>query len=151
MGSLGIGKPFDIVLIEDTPGDVRLTREVLKESEIIHKLHVIEDGIEALDYLHKKGKHLRKPRPDMILLDLNLPKKNGHEVLKEIKKDDKLKNIPVVILTISDSDDDKMKTYDNKAHTFITKPLELNQFINIAKSVEETWKRNGYNKLEFFT
>ncbi len=133
------GKPIEILLVEDNPGDARLAFEALKESKIRNVLHVIEDGIEAMDFLYKKGKHTKAPRPDLILLDLNLPKKDGREVLAEIKSNPDLKRIPVVILTISKAEEDVLKTYNLHANCFITKPLDLYQFLNVIRSVEDFW------------
>jgi chemotaxis family two-component system response regulator Rcp1 len=133
------GKPIDILLVEDNPGDSRLAIEALKESKLRNNLHIVTDGIEAMDFLYKKGKHLQVPRPDLILLDLNLPKKDGREVLAEIKSDPDLKRIPVVILTISKAEEDVLKTYNLHANCFITKPLDLNQFVTVIKSIEDFW------------
>ena len=133
------GKPIKILLIEDNPGDVRLTREALKESKISNKLSVVMDGIEAMDFLNRKGKYKEESRPDLILLDLNLPKKDGREVLAEIKEDDDLKRIPVVILTTSTAELDIMKTYNLHANCYITKPVELEQFINVVKNIGDFW------------
>jgi len=133
------GKPIDILLVEDNPGDSRLAFEALKESKLRNKLHVVMDGIEAMDFLYKRGKHVQAPRPDLILLDLNLPKKDGREVLAEIKSDPELKRIPVVILTISKAEEDVLKSYNLHANCFITKPLDLNQFVTVVKSIEDFW------------
>ncbi len=133
--------PVEILLVEDNPGDVRLTVEALNESKIFNNLHIVEDGIEALAFLRKEDKYERKPRPDLILLDLNLPKKDGREVLEEIKKEDPLKRIPVVILTSSSAEEDIMKTYDHHANCFITKPVDINQFIKVVKAISNFWFR----------
>jgi CheY-like chemotaxis protein len=133
------GKPIDILLVEDNPGDSRLAMEALKGSKIRNNLDVIADGIEAMDFLYKRGKHIKVPRPDLILLDLNLPKKDGREVLAEIKSDPDLKRIPVVILTTSKSEEDVLKTYNLHANCFITKPIDLNQFVTVVKSIEDFW------------
>jgi len=134
-----IGRPVEILLIEDNPGDVRLTQENFKESKIRNNLHVVNDGVEAMDFLHRRGKYVGAVRPDLILLDLNLPKKDGREVLKEIKTDDELKCIPVVILTISEAEEDILKTYNLHANCYITKPVDLYQFVKVVKSIEEFW------------
>jgi chemotaxis family two-component system response regulator Rcp1 len=134
-----IGKPVEILLVEDNPGDARLAQEAFKESKIRNELHLVGDGIEALDFLRKKGKHKQASRPDLIILDLNLPKKDGREVLAEIKEDPDLKRIPVVILTISNDEADVLKTYDLHANCYITKPIDLDQFIKVVKSVEDFW------------
>lgn len=139
---MGNGKsinPIDILLVEDNPADVRLTVETLKEEKIYNSLQVVSDGEEALDYLHKRGKYTEATRPDLILLDLNLPKVNGIEVLKDIKNDDKLKAIPVVVLTVSKSEEDILKAYNLHANCYITKPVDLQQFTRVAQSVQEFW------------
>lgn len=133
------GEPIDILLVEDNPGDVRLAQEVFKEAKVKNDLHVVNDGVEAMAFLRKEGKYKDAERPDIILLDLNLPKKTGHEVLAEIKSDDNLKRIPVVILTVSKDEEDVMKSYNLYANCFITKPVDLNQFLNVVKSIEDFW------------
>ena len=133
------GKPIVILLVEDNPGDVRLIQEVLKEAKVKNDLHVVYDGVDALAFLRREGKYKDVPRPDMILLDLNLPKKSGHEVLADIKADGNLKQIPVVILTVSKNDEDIIKSYNLHANCFITKPMDLNQFLNVVKAIEDFW------------
>jgi len=133
------GRPIEILLVEDNPGDARLIKEALKDFKIINDLHHVIDGVEALNFLRKKGKYANSPRPDLILLDLNLPKKDGREVLAEIKSDEDLKRIPVVILTISQSEEDILKSYNLHANCYITKPIDLNQFMKVVKSVEDFW------------
>jgi CheY-like chemotaxis protein len=128
-----------ILLVEDNPGDVRLTMEALKEAKVFNKLTVVKDGIEALSLLRRQGEHARAARPDLILLDLNLPKKDGREVLAEIKADDNLKQIPVVILTTSQDEQDVLKSYNLYANCYITKPVDLDQFIKVVKSIEDFW------------
>jgi len=130
---------IEILLIEDNPGDVRLTKEALKECKIANKLHVALDGIEAIDFLYKKGKFNNSPRPDVILLDLNLPKKDGREVLAEIKQDKDLRRIPVVVLTTSKSQEDIIKTYNLHANCYISKPIGMVQFIKVVKSIGDFW------------
>jgi len=132
-------RPVEILLIEDNPGDVRLTKEALKEGKIINNLHVAEDGIEALAYLKKQGKFKNEPIPDLILLDLNLPRKDGRELLAEIKEDQSFKHIPVVVLTTSKAEEDIIKSYESHANCYITKPVDMNQFIKIVKSIEYFW------------
>ncbi len=132
-------KPIEILLVEDNPGDIRLTREALKESKMLINLEVVTDGVEALKFLHKDGKYKAKIMPDLILLDLNLPKKNGRQVLAEIKADDRLKIIPVVILTTSRNEEDILATYGNHANCYITKPIDLDQFITVVAKIEEFW------------
>ena len=133
------GRPIEILLVEDNPGDVRLTREALKEGKVLNELHVVEDGEEALAFLHREGKHAQAARPDLILLDLNLPKKDGREVLAEIKEDPSLRRIPVVILTVSKAEEDIIRTYDLHANCYVTKPVDLEQFIEVVKSIEDFW------------
>jgi two-component system, chemotaxis family, response regulator Rcp1 len=132
-------RPVQILLVEDNPGDVRLTIEALKEAKVVNKLTVVKDGIEALSLLRRQGQHARAARPDLILLDLNLPRKDGREVLAEIKADDNLKHIPVVILTTSQDEQDVLKSYNLYANCYITKPVDLEQFITVVKSIEHFW------------
>lgn len=132
-------RPIDILLVEDNPGDIRLTREALKDAKVNNVLTVVGDGIEALALLHRNGKHATSARPDLIILDLNLPKKDGLELLAEIKSDDELKIIPVIILTTSTSDTDIIKSYDLHANCYIAKPVDLEQFIQVVKSVNDFW------------
>ncbi len=134
-----VNKSVQILLIEDNPADARLVVEVLKDSKIKNKIHVIEDGVTAMDYLHKEGEYKDISSPDIILLDLNLPKKDGREVLKEIKEDPKLKCIPVVILTTSSTQEDINQTYSNHANCFITKPVDFDQFLKVVQSIEDFW------------
>jgi chemotaxis family two-component system response regulator Rcp1 len=129
----------EILLVEDNPADVRLTIEALKDSKMKNNLSVVNDGVEAVEFLKKRGKYANAPKPDLILLDLNLPKKDGREVLKEIKEDDNIKRIPVVILTISKADEDIIKTYNLHANCYITKPVDLQQFVKVVKSIEDFW------------
>lgn len=131
--------PIEILLVEDNPGDVRLTVETFKEQKIYNNIHVVSDGAEALDFLYKRGKHSNAMRPDLILLDLNLPKIDGREVLKEIKNNDHLKSIPVVILTVSKSEEDILKSYNLHANCYISKPIDLAQFERVVKTIQEFW------------
>lgn len=133
------GKPIAILLVEDNPGDQRLTREALNEGKIRNTLHIVEDGVEALAFLRREGKYADAPRPDLILLDLNLPKKDGREVLAELKADPVLRRIPVVILTTSQAERDIVATYDLQANCYVTKPVDLEQFIHVVQSIEEFW------------
>jgi CheY-like chemotaxis protein len=133
------GKPVEILLVEDNPADVRLTQEAFKEGKVLNKLHVTRDGVEAMEFLRQKGKYAKAPRPDLILLDLNLPKKDGREVLAEIKTDKDLKRIPVVILTVSQTEEDILKSYSLSANCYIIKPIDLEQFIRVVKSIEDFW------------
>jgi chemotaxis family two-component system response regulator Rcp1 len=139
MNGGAIGKPIEILLVEDNPGDVRLTMEAFKENKMRNSLHVVGDGVEALAFLGQEDKYADAPRPDLILLDLNLPKKDGREVLAEIKTDDDLKRIPVVVLTTSKAEEDIIRTYDLHVNCYITKPVELDQFIKVVQSIEEFW------------
>ena len=131
--------PIEILLVEDNPGDARLAKEALKESKLKNNLYIADDGVEAMDFLYKKGKYAKMPRPDLVILDLNLPRKDGREVLDEIKTDENLKRIPVVILTISKAEEDILKTYNLHANCFISKPIDLDQFIKVVKSIEDFW------------
>ena len=131
--------PIEVLLVEDSPGDVRLTREAFKDAKVHINLHVASDGAEAMDFLNREGKHLDVPRPDLILLDLNLPKKDGREVLEEIKQSPGLKSIPVVILTTSASDADILRSYRLHANCYITKPVGLDGFLEVVKSIDSFW------------
>jgi chemotaxis family two-component system response regulator Rcp1 len=130
---------IDILLVEDNPGDIRLTQEVLKEGKIKNKLSVVTDGEEAIFFLKKIGKYKNVSTPDLILLDLNLPKKDGREVLAEIKKDPNFSSIPVVILTTSDAEKDIISSYASHANAFITKPVDFNQFVTVVRAIEDFW------------
>ena len=132
-------KPTQILLVEDSSGDVRLIVEALKESRIPNNLYLASDGVEAMDFLRRKGKHLDAPRPDLVLLDLNLPKKNGIEVLTEIKNDADLKRIPVLILTLSRAEEDILKSYNMHANCYIMKPMDYEQFARVVKTIEDFW------------
>jgi len=133
------GRPIEVLLIEDSPGDVRLTKEALKEGKILNNLHVVNDGFEAMDFLKREGEYQNSPTPDLILLDLNMPKKDGREVLSEIKVDNNLKMIPVVVLTTSSAEEDILKSYNLHANCYITKPVDFDQFINVVKSINDFW------------
>jgi chemotaxis family two-component system response regulator Rcp1 len=133
------GDPIEILLVEDNPGDIRLTREALRDGKIYNNLYVARDGVEAMAFLRKTGQYAHAPRPDLILLDLNLPRKDGHEVLAEVKTDENLRRIPVVILTTSQAEEDIIKTYDLHVNCYITKPVDLDQFVKIVKSIEDFW------------
>jgi CheY-like chemotaxis protein len=132
-------KAIEILLIEDSPGDVRLTQEALKDSKLINNLSIVRDGVDAMTFLRQEGPYSQSPRPDLILLDLNLPKKDGRQVLQEIKSDEALMRIPVVILTTSDNEKDVLITYNLHANCYITKPVDFMQFINVVKSIEHFW------------
>jgi CheY-like chemotaxis protein len=131
--------PVEILLVEDNPGDVRLTKEALKEGKVYSNLHWARDGVEALEFLRRQGQHANAPRPDIILLDLNLPKKDGREVLQVIKSDDLLKHIPVVVLTTSKAEEDVLRSYELHANCYVTKPVDLDKFIVVVKSIDRFW------------
>jgi two-component system, chemotaxis family, response regulator Rcp1 len=140
MKSIGTdAEPIEVLLVEDSPGDVRLTREAFKDAKVHVNMHVAEDGIQAMAFLKREGKHCNAPRPDMILLDLNLPKKGGREVLEEIKESPALKSIPVVILTTSASEADILRSYELHANCYITKPVGLAGFLEVVKSIDGFW------------
>jgi CheY-like chemotaxis protein len=139
MSATASGRPVEILLVEDNPGDVGLTRETLKDSKLLNHMTVVGDGVEAMALLRREGKYADTIRPDLILLDLNLPKKDGREVLKEIKTDEQLRRIPVVVLTTSSAEQDILKTYDLHANCYITKPVNLDQFTAVVKAIEEFW------------
>ena len=134
-----VSTPIEILLVEDNPGDVRLTQEALKEGKILNNLNIAKDGVEAISFLRRKGEYENTARPDLILLDLNLPKKDGREVLLEIKEDEELRRIPVVVLTTSKAEEDIIRTYNCHANCYITKPVDFDQFINVVKSIENFW------------
>jgi two-component system, chemotaxis family, response regulator Rcp1 len=131
--------PIDILLVEDNPGDERLTREALKEGKVYSNLHWVKDGVEAMQFLRREGKYGSAPRPEIILLDLNLPRKDGREVLQEIKADDELRRIPVVVLTTSKAEEDVLRTYNLHANCYVTKPVDLEKFIVVVKSIDVFW------------
>ena len=131
--------PIEILLVEDNPGDARLTREALRDAKVRNNLHVVPDGVEALAFLHRQGKHAAVPKPDLILLDLNLPKKDGREVLEEIKQNDDFRHIPIVILTTSQAERDIMDSYRLRANAYVTKPVDLEQFLKVVQSIEHFW------------
>jgi chemotaxis family two-component system response regulator Rcp1 len=132
-------EPIEVLLVEDSAGDIRLTREAFKDAKVHINLHVASDGVEAMAFLKRDGPHAAAPRPDLILLDLNLPKKDGREVLKEIKESPTLKIIPVVILTTSASEADILRTYQLHANCYITKPVDLEGFLKVVKSIDSFW------------
>jgi two-component system, chemotaxis family, response regulator Rcp1 len=132
-------QPIEILLVEDNPADVRLTKEALKEGKVRNNLHVARDGIEAIEFLRRVGKFADAVRPDLVLLDLNLPRKDGREVLADIKADPELKSIPVVVLTTSQAEQDIMKSYKLHANCYITKPVDLDQFVQVVRSIDNFW------------
>lgn len=139
MGMSVLGRPAEILLVEDNVGDAELTREALEDAKISNNLSVVQDGMEAMEFLRRQGKYAAAPRPDLILLDLNLPKKDGREVLAEVKGDDDLRVIPVVVLTTSKADEDIMKSYRHHVNGYITKPVDFAGFIKVVKSLECFW------------
>jgi Response regulator containing a CheY-like receiver domain and an HTH DNA-binding domain len=139
MRTITAAKPIEILLVEDSRGDIGLIEEVFEEAKIRNNLHIAEDGEEAILFLNKQGQFLEAPRPDIILLDLNLPKKDGREVLQEVKEDDNLRNIPIVVLTTSKAEEDILKSYNLHANAYIAKPVDFDQFIKVIKSIEDFW------------
>lgn len=133
------GKPIEILLVEDNPGDVRLAVEALRDAKVANRLHIVEDGVEAMSFLRRQDRYADVPRPNLILLDLNLPRKDGREVLAEIKQDADLKRIPVVILTSSAAEQDVVQAYNLYANCYITKPMDLDQFLKVVRSIEDFW------------
>ena len=133
------GLPFEVLLVEDSPGDVRLTKEVFRDANRAVNLHVATDGVEAMDFLRREGKHDAAPRPDLILLDLNLPKMDGRAVLEQIKLDERLKTIPTVILTTSGAEADIVKSYQLQANCYLNKPVQLDEFETLVKSINDFW------------
>ena len=133
------GKPIDILLAEDNEGDARLAKEAMRDSKIRNTICHVPDGVEAMAFLRREGKYAKAPRPDLILLDLNLPRKDGREVLADIKEDEDLKRIPVVILTVSNDEADILRSYNLHANCYITKPIDLAQFLNVVRSIEDFW------------
>ncbi len=131
--------PIEILIVEDNLGDIRLTEEALREGKVWNRINKVENGIEALAFLRKQGNYTSVPRPDLILLDLNLPKKDGREVLGEIKEDPNLRRIPVVVLTTSKAEEDILKSYDLHVNSYVTKPVDLNKFLNVIRSIEDFW------------
>jgi len=130
---------FEILLVEDNPGDVFLTQEAFRESRLAHRLSVVEDGEEAVRFLRRQGEHQAAPKPDLILLDLNLPRKDGREVLAEVKSDDALRHIPIIVLTTSEADQDVRRAYKLHANCYLTKPIRMDDFLQKIKSVEDFW------------
>jgi len=132
-------RAVEVLLVEDNPGDVDLTREAFKEAKLRNRMSVVSDGEAAMDFLRRRGKYADAPRPDVVLLDLNLPRKDGREVLEEIKSDDHLKRIPVVVLTTSRAEEDILRAYQNHANCYITKPVDFQRFMEVVKSIEDFW------------
>jgi CheY-like chemotaxis protein len=132
-------RPVEILLVEDSPSDTELTVEALQEAKVRNHLSMVEDGVQALEFLRRQGKYAEAPRPDLIMLDLNLPRKDGREVLAEIKSDDRLKTIPVVVLTTSRAEQDVLQAYRFHANCYITKPVDFEQFLSVVRSIESFW------------
>jgi len=139
MGAENLVQPIEILLVEDSQGDADLARETLADSKVLNSLHVVSDGEEAMAFLRRTGKYSTAPHPDLVLLDLNLPRKSGREVLAEMKADAKLRRIPVVVLTVSKAEEDILKAYDLHANCYITKPIDLFQFVKVVKAIEDFW------------
>jgi two-component system, chemotaxis family, response regulator Rcp1 len=139
MSDLSAARPIEILLIEDSPADVRLTREALRDAKVRNNLHVVGDGDEAMEFLEQRDRHAAAIRPDLILLDLNLPRKSGREVLEEVKRHPELRRIPVVVLTTSQAEEDIMRSYDLHANCYIQKPVDLDRFITVVRSIEDFW------------
>lgn len=139
MRGIEMGKPIEILLVEDNPGDARLAVEAMKEGKVRNHMEVVEDGVEAMNYLRGEGEYAGKPRPDLVLLDLNMPRMDGREVLKAMKTDPELCSIPVVILTVSKDEQDILSSYEHHANCYVTKPLDFDQFIHVVKSIENFW------------
>ena len=134
-----VARPIEILLVEDNPGDVRLTVEALREGRILNNMNVVNDGVDAMEYLRHEGRHRDAVRPDLVLLDLNLPKRDGREVLADMKADASLKYIPVVILTTSQAEEDVLKAYGLHANCYVTKPVDFDSFISVIRSIREFW------------
>jgi chemotaxis family two-component system response regulator Rcp1 len=139
MKKLTVAKPIDILIAEDSPTDVMLMREALDQAKVLNTLHVVDDGVEAMDFLHHRGKYSAASRPDLILLDLNMPRKNGQEVLIEIKESESLRSIPVVILTTSRAEADIANAYGGHANCYISKPVDYEAFAEVARSIQNFW------------
>jgi CheY-like chemotaxis protein len=136
---MGEREPVEILLAEDNPGDVKLTRKALEQAKLVNNLHVVTDGVEAMNFLRQEGEYAEKPRPDLILLDLNMPRKDGREVLEDVKDDESLRRIPVVILTSSDAEEDVVKSYERHANAYLTKPVDFEGFLEIIGALEDFW------------
>jgi two-component system response regulator len=139
MNSVTTGRPIEILLAEDSSTDVMLTKAALKFAKMRNNLHVVKDGVEVMSFLRKEGQYADAPRPDLILLDLNMPRKDGREVLAEVKADDHLKSIPVVVLTTSQAQEDVIKAYGLHANCFISKPVDFQQFTNVVRAIDQFW------------
>jgi len=132
-------QPIEILLAEDNPGDVKLTRKAFENGNVLNNLHVVEDGVEAMKFLRQEGEYTDEPRPDLVLLDLNMPRKDGKEVLEDVKSDPELRRIPVVVLTSSSAEEDVVKSYDLHANAYLTKPVDFGGFIDVVERIEDFW------------
>ena len=139
MTELSQARPIEILLIEDSPTDAELCIEALRQAKVANRLHHVEDGVEAMQFLRREGQYAQAPRPDLIMLDLNLPRKDGREVLAELKQDANLKTIPVVVLTTSRAEQDVLRSYELHANCYITKPVDFQQFLAVIESIEQFW------------
>jgi CheY-like chemotaxis protein len=129
--------PIEVLLVEDDPGDVLLIREAFEDNKLANRLHVVSDGVEALKFMRREGEHEEAPRPDLVLLDLNLPRKDGREVLAEVKGDDALRSIPVVVLTTSSAEEDVLRSYNLHANAYVTKPVDFDRFIGVVRQIDQ--------------
>ncbi len=135
----GIGRPVEVLLVEDNVGDVRLTQEALREAKVHNNLSVVNDGVEAMAFLRREGKYSQAPKPDLVLLDLNMPRKDGRQVLAEVKADPELRRIPIVVLTTSKAEEDIIRSYELHANSYVTKPVDFEQFMKVVQSIEGFW------------
>ena len=133
------GKPVEILLAEDNPGDAKLTQKAFEQGNILNNLHIVENGVEAMDFLNQRGEYEAKPRPDLVLLDLNMPRKDGWDVLEEINEDPELRRLPVIVLTSSEAEADIVKSYELQANAYLTKPVDYSGFMDVVRSLEEFW------------
>jgi CheY-like chemotaxis protein len=137
MNPLDRPDPIEVLLVEDDPGDVLLIREAFEDNKLSNRLHVVSDGVEALDFMRQSGEHADAPRPDLVLLDLNLPRKDGREVLAEVKEDEDLRTIPVVVLTTSSAEEDVLRSYNLHANAYVTKPVDFDRFIGVVRQIDQ--------------
>ena len=138
-GTDRLAEPVEILLAEDNPGDAKLTRKALEQGKVINNLHVVTDGVDAMAYLRQEGEYADKPRPDLVLLDLNMPRKDGREVLQDIKSDEDLRRIPVVVMTSSEAEEDIVQSYDLHANAYVTKPIDFDGFLDVVGGLEDFW------------
>jgi CheY-like chemotaxis protein len=137
MNSVERPDPIEVLLVEDDPGDVLLIREAFQDNKVANRLHVVEDGVEALEFMRRQGRHAEAPRPDLVLLDLNLPRKDGREVLAEVKEDGELRSIPIVVLTTSQAEEDVLRSYELHANAYVTKPVDFDRFIGVVRQIDQ--------------